>query len=206
MTRLNNRIRKQIEDNAVIKAGIVDKKAKLRERRATWVEAVRVQAIGGQEVEDKIKAAEKKIKSALKDIPESLLIGNVFREDHDIYLNVAGCTVYGYFNGGVKGYGDGSRVSKIAPPSYTLKQGDPLVDEFHAIEAEKSELENQESGIRASVAGAVSKVGTVKRLLEVWPEAKELLPEDLSPVKKQLPAVKAEDLNAMIGLPSDGKQ
>lgn len=205
MTRLNNRIRKQIEDNAVIKAGIVDKKAKLRERRAMWIEAVRIQAIGGQEVEDRIKAVKKKIKTALKDLPESLIVGSVFREGFDIRLNVAGCTAYGYFNGADKDSGDGPRVTKIAPSSHTLLQGDPLVDEFHAIESEKSDLESQEVGIRASVAGAVSKVGTVKRLLEVWPEAKELLPDDLSPVKKQLPAVKAEDLNAMIGLPSDGK-
>jgi len=194
MTRLNNRIRKQIEDNAVIKAGIVDKKTKLRERRATWVEAVRVQAIGGEEIEAKMQQAKKKIKSALKGLPENLVKESVFRTGYNMSVNVAGLSCHVYFNGGLSYRGE--QVYKIAPSSHVIKQGDPLADEFQAIEKLESELNDQESTIRVNVASAVSKVGTVKRLLEVWSEAKELLPEDLSPVKKQLPAVKAEDLNA----------
>lgn len=201
MTRLNNRIKEQIVDNAIIKAGIIEKKASLRERRATWLEAVRIKAIGGEEVEAKIKAAEKKIKSALKGLPEDIVNGGVFRTDYDIYLNVAGCSFRAYFNGGSNYRGD--QVHRITPTRYTIQQGDPLVDEFHAIESVKNELNDQETNVRANVMGALSKVGSIKKLLEMWPEAKELLPEDLSPVKKQLPAVKTEDLNAMIGLPTE---
>lgn len=202
MTRLNNCIKEQIVGNAIVKAGIIKKKDALRERRAAWVESVRIQAIGGEEVEAKIKAAEKKIKSALKDIPESLISGSVFRTDYDIYLNVAGCTTYGYFHGG-NNRRNGEAVHKVTPSSYTIKQGDPLADEFHSIEKADSEVKDEERNVRANVMGALSKVGSVKRLLEMWPEAKELLPEDLSPVKAQLPAVKTEDLNAMIGLPTE---
>lgn len=201
MTRLNNRIKEQIVDNAVVKAGLVEKKAALRERRAVWLESVRIQSIGGEEVEAKIKSAETKIKSALKGVPEEILNGGVFRTDYDIYLNVAGCSFRAYFNGGSNYHGD--QVHRVTPTRHTIQQGDPLVEEFHAIEAVDRELTDQEQTVRANVAGAVSKVGSVKKLLEMWPEAKELLPEDLSPVKKQLPAVKTEDLNAMIGLPTE---
>ena len=43
---------------------------------------------------------------------------------------------------------------------------------------------------------------TVKRLLEEWPEAKELLPAD-APSAPLPPAIRRETLNEMIGLPSD---
>ncbi|HCB7909484.1 TPA: hypothetical protein M2D74_002482, partial [Escherichia coli] len=45
-------------------------------------------------------------------------------------------------------------------------------------------------------------VRTVKQLLDVWPEAKELLPTDAPPVPLA-PAVHRETLNEMIGLPTN---
>ncbi|MFT7963069.1 Nmad5 family putative nucleotide modification protein, partial [Salmonella enterica] len=46
-------------------------------------------------------------------------------------------------------------------------------------------------------------VTTVKRLIEVWPESKELLPKEADKASTALPALRVEDLNKMIGLPSE---
>ncbi|MFA2284800.1 Nmad5 family putative nucleotide modification protein, partial [Escherichia coli] len=50
---------------------------------------------------------------------------------------------------------------------------------------------------------ALNSVTTVKRLIEVWPESKELLPKEADKASTALPALRVEDLNKMIGLPSE---
>lgn len=202
MTRLNRRIKDDIIDNAVIKAGIPGRKEALITRRAEWAERVRIAAIGGEEMDKKIQSIKKRFENAVKEVPDSVLENTVFRTDYDIYLNVAGARFRAYFNG--KGYYRGDQVYRITPADFTIKADDPLAKEFSDIEAEESAISEEESTIRVNVEGALSEVTTVKKLLEVWPEVKELLPSDLSPVKKQLPAVKSSDLNKLIGLPSEG--
>lgn len=51
------------------------------------------------------------------------------------------------------------------------------------------------------VITTLKSVGTIPRLLKVWPEAKELLPPE--PEKKQLPAIPVESLNTSLGLPTE---
>ena len=68
--------------------------------------------------------------------------------------------------------------------------------------AEKA-LDEERATLSAQVRGALSKFTTVKRLLDAWPEAKELLPDRLPEAKPALPAIRTEDLNALIGLPSE---
>lgn len=201
MTRLNRRIKDDIISNAVIKAGIPEKKKALIKRRADWVENVRLAAIGGKEVDKKIQAIKKRFEKAVEELPKGIIESDVFRTDYDIYLNVAGARFRAYFNG--KDNYRGDQVHKITPADFTIKADDPLAKEFTAIEAEEGAISEEESTIRVNVEGALSEVTTLKKLMEVWPEVKELLPSDLSPVKKQLPAVKSEDLNKLIGLPSE---
>lgn len=204
MTRLNNRIKEEIVEKALIKAGIPDKKKAIRKRRAAWAEAVRIAAIGGAEMEKKIKSINRRFKKAMSEFPEDLISReSLFRTDHHIYMNVGGCQAYAQFNGTTSGWPRNNRVYKVSPAKFTLEADAPLAVEFRAIEAEEKDVDEEESNLRANVIGALSKVGSVKRLLDMWPEAKELLPSDLSPVKAQLPAVRTEDLNAMIGLPSE---
>lgn len=204
MTRLNNRIKEEIVEKALIKAGIPDKKKLIQEKRGNWAESVRLAAIGGTEVEKKINSINKRFKKTMSEFSEDLIISDsLFRTDYDIYVNVAGCQFYAQFSGEASDWPRKNRIFKVAPTKFTLEADDPLAVEFHNIEAEENTLNEEESNIRANVVGALSKVGSVKKLLEMWPEAKELLPSDLSPVKAQLPAVRTEDLNAMIGLPTE---
>lgn len=206
MTRLNNRIRDAIIDNAVEKAGIAEEKEQLIRRRADWAEACRVDALGGDDGAQKIESVRRRVDKALKDVPKGLIgRGNPINTDCYIFLNVAGMRVHAYFNGEFSRHSNATpRVRKITPDSHTLKADSKLSEQFAEIEKDRDLLESKESSLRANVRATVEKFGTVKRLKEAWPEVVELLPKDLSPAKKNLPAIPVKDLNSMIGLPSEG--
>ncbi|EGN7597853.1 Nmad5 family putative nucleotide modification protein [Escherichia coli] len=77
-----------------------------------------------------------------------------------------------------------------------------MVTEFYSFDALYTQIKSDETEIIQNVSAALNKVRTVKRLLDVWPEAKELLPTDAPPVPLA-PAVHRETLNEMIGLPTN---
>ncbi|WP_244568211.1 Nmad5 family putative nucleotide modification protein, partial [Escherichia coli] len=43
----------------------------------------------------------------------------------------------------------------------------------------------------------------IRGFIRVWPESKELLPKEADKASTALPALRVEDLNKMIGLPSE---
>lgn len=153
-------------------------------------------ALGGVE-------AVAEIERLIGQLPDGVRIANGFvKRDYELYnLNVAGLRVRAQFNGSEARHDGPECVYKITPNSYTLLADDPLTAEFHAIHEEQQLLDKQRSALTANVRAAVQSVTTIKKLLEVWPEAAELIPEAVAPAK-QLPALQREDLNAMIGLPS----
>jgi hypothetical protein len=57
-------------------------------------------------------------------------------------------------------------------------------------------MRKEQREISAAVNATLNSVTTVKRLLEVWPEAAKYLPKN--PDKPQLPALRIDDLNARI--------
>lgn len=77
------------------------------------------------------------------------------------------------------------------------------ITEAELLKAEGARLDEQYASVRTAVRAAVNKPTTIKALLAAWPEAKELLPEQLAEAKTQLPAVQVADLNALVGLPSE---
>ena len=205
---LTNHLKTQIINNALEKAGIPKRKSALRAARVEWAERVRLAAIGGVEKEAeilKILKIIKKIETLVSKLPEALkTANNIIRKECYMCLNLAGSRVTVYFNGNYRGYESGSpdHIHKIAPGEFTLLANDPLVTEFYGFDALYEQIQSEESDIRQNVSAALSKVRTVKRLLEEWPEAKELLPAD-APSAPLPPAIRRETLNEMIGLPSD---
>ncbi|ECT1020787.1 hypothetical protein DPO11_11830 [Salmonella enterica] len=202
---LNKAIKEKIVDNALAKAGIPQRKKALRTARADWAERVRLAAIGGPEAEAEIIKTEKKIAALVAKLPEALRKNNTFaRYESAIYLNLAGSRFIAYFNGNYRSYepGEPDHILKIAPYEYTLLADDPLTTEFHGFDALYREIKSDETDIRQNVTAALDKARTVKRLLEQWPEAKELLPAEDAAVPL-LPAIRRETLNELIGLPSD---
>ncbi|EDM2047188.1 hypothetical protein CKT45_03320 [Salmonella enterica subsp. enterica serovar Muenchen] len=202
---LNKAVKELIVDNALAKAGILQRKKALRAARVDWAERVRLKAIGGPETEAEVLNTKKKIAALIAKVPEELRTDNmIIRTRADIYLNLAGSRVCAYFNGNYTGYESGSpeHIVKLAPCEYTLLADDPLVTEFYGFDALYREIKSDEADIRQNVTAALDKARTVKRLLEQWPEAKELLPAEDVAVPLP-PAICRESLNEMIGLPSE---
>lgn len=201
--KLTNAIREVIVNNAVAKSGLNDVRDAIVKQRAEWANKVRLEAIGGVEEEQKLADINKKHKALVNSVPEELRMygRDPARITNEIWVNVAGISFSACFHGGL-GYSGYEQVYRISPSSHTLLSDNPLVAEFHEIHNKQAEYDDKLSTLMDSVRAAVQKVTTVKKLLEVWPEAKELIPEEVEKQVKQLPAIKTEDLNKMIGLPS----
>lgn len=197
--KLTNQIKQQIVTAAIAKAGIPAEEEALRQRRAAWAEAVRVDALGSELVRTIVVVA-KQVRDAVAVIPEALRSGGVgIVHRKEMYVNVAGVTAYAYFNGNIGG--KGNPVSKPAIHSHTLQADNPLVAEFYEIDNASVDLEKKKTSIEKSVTAVLVNIHSDTKLLKVWPEAAELLPKEIQ--KVQLPAVQTADLNALIGLPSE---
>jgi len=201
--KLTNAIREVIVNNAVAKSGLNDVRDAIVKQRAEWANKVRLEAIGGAEVEKSLRAINDQYKMLRESVPKS--VQGDFRKPaktrNEIYLNVAGISFSAYFHGGID-YNRCDQTYRISPSSHTLLADNPLVAEFHEIHNKQAEYDDKLSTLMNLVQASIQKVTTVKKLLEVWPEAKELIPEEVEKQVKQLPAIKTEDLNKMIGLPS----
>ena len=73
--------------------------------------------------------------------------------------------------------------------------------ESHKIEGDYKTVCGKKEGIAAQVMATLNQFTTVKKLLEAWPESKDLIPDNVDEVKSLLPVVQVQDLNCLIGLP-----
>ncbi|MBD9984561.1 hypothetical protein FOT65_15015 [Citrobacter portucalensis] len=78
-----------------------------------------------------------------------------------------------------------------------------ITTRFDEVFAAEAKLEDRKKDIETTVWAALNSVTTIKRLIEVWPESKELIPDGVDTAKQTLPALKVEDLNRLIGLPTE---
>lgn len=202
--RLTNSIRDQIVDAAERKAGFPERAEAIRQRRAAWAEAVRIDSLGGAEAAEAIEKLQDELSALYQLVPEKLRESRpLVRRDYEMYqLNVAGLRYNAQFSGHDSDLSN-ERVRRIAPANHVLLADNPLTAEFHALHASQEQYNSERDNLRQSVRAAVDSVATTEKLLKVWPEAAELLPTEVAP-KSQLPALLVADLNAMIGLPSEG--
>lgn len=151
-----------------------------------------------------------KLKKQLRKLKNNDLFSKISRSSFyisrhfEMYnCNLGGARVHLQFNG-LTSRDDRTidRVVKDHTPSYPTLPGDhPLVEEFHSIEKTTRKLKERRENISAQVEGSLSSFTTIKKLLDAWPESKELLPKEVTRHVVNLPAVKVKDLNALIGLP-----
>lgn len=198
--RLNNYIRDKIVENALVKAGLIEEQNKLAAERREWSEKVRLHMNGI--TDEGVIRLEKEAAAILERLPKQLRrseeVRLVSRNDWDI-VNLGGMRVTIYFEDD-----QGNRVSKIrASSDVPIAASHPLTKQFHKLEERERELKEKIAGLKGQVRAAVNSVTTVKKLLEVWPEALELIPAKAAPAANNLPAVVVADLNSMIGLPSE---
>ena len=77
--------------------------------------------------------------------------------------------------------------------------------EFLALVSEQCDLNNQYMDIEIKVKATLDSFTTTEKLLKAWPESIELIPKELKPIEKKLPAICSDDLNQMLGLPTGDK-
>lgn len=198
--KLTNHIKQQIVEAAIAKAGIPSEQEALRLRRAAWAESVRIDALGGESAAKKVDQEIEKIGQIRTSLPKNIATeGSPVRHAFYMSLNLAGIRIIAYFNGEVRETAE--RFYRPSPSAHTLLADNPLVEAFNILCAEQEELSNKQASIHANVTAALADIHSDTKLLKVWPEAAELLPEQVQ--KKQLPALATADLNALIGLPSE---
>lgn len=195
--RLNQALREQIIQNALDKAGITEAQKQWDADYRVWAERVRVTTNGISDV--KIAELEAKVASILREIPTQTRrcdsIALVYRRAYDL-VNVGGLRVR-------VEYWDESGNPEYRPcpaDDATIPADHPLTKQFHAMNAQKDEIEERRSTLRAQVKAVVDSIKSYRELLNVWPEAVELLPTEETIPVVGLPALNVADLNAAIGL------
>jgi Nucleotide modification associated domain 5 len=196
MTRLTKDSRNKIIENAVSKA-THDKCS----RRDELLNAFKQNVINFfNDTEDGKEATkiDKEIKKLVKQIPKKYKSGytyNYVYESSYLYLNIGGMSYD--LNTGYIIIPYNTRYERLVIPAEH-----ELVNQFNELEKLRGEIEEIKNTVSGTVGGLVHSVTTVKRLIEVWPESVELIPKNIDRPLSNLPAVKIQDLNSMIGIPS----
>ncbi|HEJ8008046.1 TPA: hypothetical protein SMI33_002729 [Serratia marcescens] len=198
--RLTTALRDAIAANAIKKSGVVAAEAENEKAFSDLAEKVRVKVLGGKKkaAEADAKLAEAmKIEKELHEIgATSFCISRGLRKE--IYPSFGGARTR-------LEYSAGDSVYRLTPcrEICLLAADDPLTVEFHRLDDKKRALGQQREEVKVNVYAALNSVSTVKRLLEAWPESKELLPANLDAARAALPALRVGDLNKLIGLPTE---
>lgn len=218
-TRLNAAIRKAILNCAVKKTIWVKMKAALEERSAL-AEEVRQLSFGG-----KIEQVEENIEQVRKAIDE---LNNLTGDRYRTYLNSG--DVYGYHvTANIDGmhielpFADNPTLRSIdlsargilfsTDNKYLLTEassyrewlvvGDPELKKRIMANVERiSDLEKEAQTIIPTIAALLRKAQTVAKLIELWPEAKNYIPEDLSAIAEPVSGlpISIDDLNSKLAM------
>lgn len=192
MSRLNNATREYILDKALEKAEIPALLAKYDKDRADWMDRLRIETNGMTDAE--LDALDAKIQKLKTQIPKALRGDyRVIEKRYRIYPNIGGLRV------GLHEFPEVRYVSHEP----TVASDHPLAVEFHAMEDAHQEVCEREKVLTAQVMSVLNSATTIKKLVEIWPEARELLPPNEQPIISNVPAVLISSLNAAIGLPTE---
>ena len=202
--RLNKIIREAITQNALIKAGVIAREESIMDNTAALAESVRVFYYGGKKKLEASLAKYEQLKALEKEIPNFLYRDSSLLRQPLIEANFAGMRIDLRFDGDVPGISSTRATVYKTPCTYNrvdIPQGHKLVDKFTKLEAEKKEVKGLRESITLQVNATTKSISTVEKLLKVWPEAKELLPEKELQAAS-MPVVQTKALNSLIGLPS----
>lgn len=210
--RLNKELRADIVVNAYEASDIPAAKKALTARSVALSEAVRLAGMAPG-LDDTLKAAEAEIKLILKKrgVPDSQAPSVIFSRSNYVgaYFGAEGYTSLS-LNGDMT-YSRRTIVDadyKMDARKFTgskaVRYDDrhPFTIEYDAIKSDANDLLDREKILRETVAATVAKFNTVEKLIELWPEAKALIPKHVEKANAPMPiAIQVADLNAMIGLP-----
>lgn len=200
--RLTNSLRDTIAKNALKKSGVIAAQEENGKAFSALAEKVRVKCLGGTEKAAEMESKREKINKMVSELRGYGVFGA-----RTCYLEGEIRTSFGGLRT-ILGYGKdsaGESIHRLTPhqDKCFLAADDPLTIEFHKLENEERSIREKVKEVEANVYAALNSVTTIKRLLAVWPECEELLPEPMCAAKAAMPALVVSDLNKMIGLPTD---
>lgn len=197
MTRLNSYLRDEILKNAIAKSPLPAEETALDSEYYALAEAFRVESLGGPKKVAEIEHLVQEIEKLRAQLPDNVKTDDpVARTDYEMYrMNLGGLRVR-------LNFGPSREERRICPSEVMFAADHPLALQFGQLENRKADLKSKRDTLRHQVQAVLASVTTVKKLLEIWPEAKELLPQNVEEAKPQLPALPIADVNALIGLPS----
>lgn len=199
--RLTIKLKSEIVNNALKKAGVLIKWKMFEEKLAILAEKVRIEAWGGQENYDTINATVERINGIISTIPAKYRNHDIFSvggKRKNIHVAFGGRQVRLPYDG--KGTGD-YNITKYTPYDRLLLPAEHTLSlEFEALMTERDNINELQQTIETKVKAKLDEATTVKKLLQLWPEASELLP---NPEPKSLSTqltVPVKDLNSLLGL------
>ncbi|ENI7063102.1 hypothetical protein BBX45_06125 [Proteus mirabilis] len=203
MTRLTNSLKEVITQNALEKSGVVQQQKELDLEYNKLALEVRIEALGGESKAKEMDGLYSKAAEIAEKLRQSVNedIGVHYALGHRLYASFGGMRLWLKY--GKKENGDNTCLLTPCDSKCLFAADHPLSIKFSELEDKKRNITNKVKDVKANVTAALNSVTTVKRLLTIWPEAKELLPKDVEKASIQLPALKVEKLNEIIGLPTE---
>ncbi|MGL5281149.1 MAG: Nmad5 family putative nucleotide modification protein [Plesiomonas shigelloides] len=201
MTRLTKQVKEQIVAAAVAKS-VGERPVTLENTRYAWLKKVAEYSIeqSGISPAELFKTVDK-IKKLTSSVPTQLKSYYSFslNTDRTLCLNIAGMSINVDVPDGEPQIVCAENYSnrRIAIPA-----DHQLAKEWDVIHQEELRIKEIQDTVRVNVTAMVNSVTTIKKLIDVWPECVELIPEQVNKPVVNLPTIKVDQLNTMIGIPS----
>ena len=194
--RLNKSHKEEIASKARSLSPIHKQIEELLEERKLLAEKIRIESLGGAEKAAKYQNIADKIIKLREDLPENLLSHSQgVTMNNSIFVR----TDTQYYS---RRHLMLPKTSVVSGECYDMPtQSKYLPALLLSIEKEEA-FQKELSELYDTVYASISSITTVKKLLEQWEEAIELLPSELKQPKIQLPALQTNKLNKLIGLPT----
>lgn len=189
MSRLSKSQKEKIVDNAIKKAGYPSKFEVLQQLEFAISENIRVYLLGGAKKASEIEKVCEEFLQATATFPSGVvaapftILGGVRVSKLNLYLRF--------------------EKSSISPSGYFYESEDSeLYKMAEDFLDQRTKLYDEQSILKREVSQVLSALNTDKQLLNLWPEAEELLDGVLDAKMNNLPVIQVTGLNAKLGLPT----
>ncbi len=203
MTRLTNSLKEVITQNALEKSGVIQQQKELDLEYNKLALEVRIEALGGKENAGVLDQLYNDLINGIDTLKKVTGTYIYLNNGLDTGINPSFGGMSTYLNYGFNKNGDSIFLLALSRDKCRFSADHPLSIKFTELEGKKEKLNKKYCEVNVNVSAALKSCTTVKRLLTIWPEAKELLPKDVEKASVQLPALKVEKLNEIIGLPTE---
>ncbi|MCT0068564.1 hypothetical protein KUA03_00595 [Proteus mirabilis] len=203
MTRLTNSLKEVITQNALEKSGVIQQQKELDLEYNKLALEVRIEALGGKENAGVLDQLYNDLINGIDTLKKVTGTYIYLNNGLNTGINPSFGGMSTYLNYGFNKNGDSIFLLALSRDKCRFAADHPLSIKFTELEGKKEKLNKKYCEVNVNVSAALKSCTTVKRLLTIWPEAKELLPKDVEKASVQLPALKVEKLNEIIGLPTE---